>query len=164
MKLSKKNIIILVLILVNILLTLAIFFVVSRNIDNQSLSGDTNASEWNGNQYIQKPTSDNAAAIAIPGWDYIYLKSDTLNQQVNFYNPKANSCLFVMSLYIEDKLVWKSGYVEPGYGYYNIGLTEIPFAGTYDGYLKIQCFERNGQTLNSAKINFIVYIQEETND
>lgn len=164
MKHNKKNITILVLILINVLLITTIVLVVNRHSANYSLNGDINASEWHGNQYIQKPTVDNSTAIAIPGWDYIYLKSDTLSQQVNFYNPQSNNCLFVMSLYIKDRLVWKSGYVEPGYGYYDIKLTEIPSAGTYDGYLKIQCFERNGQTLNSAKINFIVYIQEEAND
>lgn len=160
---NKKSITILILILTNILFITTIAIVVMEKQDNHLLDGDINASEWQGNQYIKNPSADNAVAIAIPGWDYIYLKSNTTAQQVNFYNPEVNNCLFVMSLYIEDRLVWKSGYVEPGYGYYDIELTEVPLTGTYDGYLKIQCYEHNGQALNSAKINFIVYIQEETN-
>lgn len=69
-----------------------------------------------------------------------------------------------MLLYIENELVWESGYIEPGYGFYNIEIARPFTSGSYNGNLKIQCYERNGQPLNGAKLNFTVIIQEENYD
>lgn len=83
-------------------------------------------------------------------------------QPVNFYNPQENSCLFQMSLYVDDNLLWESGYVQPGDGYYTITLNKSLESGEYSGSLLINCFLVDGTELNSAKVEFTLISQEES--
>lgn len=120
---------------------------------SNSLSVDRNAITWNGEQPLIQD-SESIPAIAIPGFDSLVFKSNQKSQKVNFYNPKDNHCLFLMGLYINDKLYWQSGYVQPGDGYYDIKLEDVLRSGEYNAYLKIQCYKPDGFALNSAKVNF----------
>ena len=96
----------------------------------------------------------NTSSIAIPGWEYINLKADSIDQCVNFRNPPENSCLFKMTLFVDDNEVWASELTKPGYGFYDIQLSQSYPAGEHGGKLIIQCYDVNGSELSSATVYF----------
>lgn len=97
-------------------------------------------------------------AIAIPGIKEVTFIAGKKEQKVNFYNPQNNDCYFQMNLYVDDDLVWKSGNIAPGNGYYNIELNKVFPEGERQGYLLIKCYKPNGTELNSARVKFNVSI------
>jgi hypothetical protein len=115
---------------------------------------DGSASVWSGNQQLPRVASQAVDGIAIPGFSELVFYSGQTKQSVNFYNPEVNNCLFRMSLYINNELVWQSDLVQPGYGFYEIYLSRQYSNGNYFGYLKIECFSKDGIALNSARVNF----------
>lgn len=158
---SKKNKLLpIVIILILLCLSLLTYVVVSnqqgKENDSSLLPIDTNAGEWHGIQELPKASLGDTPAIAIPGFNELVFIADQTMQRVNFYNPKNNNCLFLMSLYVEDELLWQSGYVKPGDGYYEIELNRaLPEDENFkNGCLRIQCYKLDGTTLNSAKVNF----------
>ena len=61
---------------------------------------------------------------------------------------------------MDEELLWQSGYVKPGDGYYEIELSRaLPEGENFkNGCLRIQCYKLDGTTLNSAKVNFKLMI------
>jgi len=158
---KKKNIIIILLILLLIFLVSTIIFLLKSEKNSESfLPTDKKASEWSGKQQLDSPYT-NTGKIAVPGFDSLVFVTDRKEQKVNFYNPSENQCLFLMTLYVDNKEYWKSGYVKPGDGYYNITLNNPLSIGIYDAYLNIQCFKEDGKALNSANVDFKLTVQEE---
>lgn len=112
---------------------------------------------WNG----QKKTTDlgNNEYIAIPCITTLVLKSNQLNQKVNFYNPEQNSCLMSFSLFINENKIWESDTLNPGYAFYDIKLNKKLMAGNYTGELAIKCFSLDGKSkLNGGKIKINIKI------
>ncbi len=154
MSTKKKRIVIYSIIAILIIVIGILLFLLLKDGGNINwLNPDNDATNWNGNQQINYG-GNNAPAIAIPGYDSLELTSGETLQKVNFHNPKENDCLFLMSLVVDGKELWHSGYIEPGKGYYQIELSEPLAAGDYNGYLLIRCFFSDGTVLNSAKIDF----------
>jgi len=122
------------------------------------LSTDPNAVNWEGKQLLQQ-AFNGTGGIAIPGFDSLVFTANQLNQKVNFYNPDINSCLFLMTLFINDTQYWQSDNVAPGMGFYEIYLSDPLSAGQYDAYLKIECLTQDGQPLNSAIVEFTLTVQ-----
>ena len=131
----------------------------ATGIPNKVLKADEGAVNWEGEQNLAEPQT--SGTIAIPGFSKLTFGADHLQQQVNFYNPATNNCLFLMSLYVEEELYWQSGYVEAGKGYYQIELSDCIPAGLYDAELRIRCFRESGQELNSAKVTFDLTVLED---
>lgn len=125
----------------------------SEEITDTLLPIDESAQEWNGNQNLPNGNESNKK-IEIPGFKSLVFAANQKNQKVNFYNPKSNECLFFMTLFVEDEELWKSGYVQPNNGYYDIELNKTLETGNYKAYLLIECYKENGKALNSAKIDF----------
>lgn len=96
----------------------------------------------------------NTSNISIPGWEYINLNADSIDQYVNFRNPSENSCLFKMTLFVDDNEVWVSELTKPGCGFYDIQLSQSYPAGERSGKLRIQCYDVNGSELSSATVYF----------
>ena len=117
---------------------------------------ESSGTPWHGKQAIEHQTE--VKHIEIPGIDTLYLKAGQTEQQVNLYNPDANDCSICFTLFVDDKLVWKSGKCQPGYGFYEIELEHPLEAGTYKGTLLHEC-ERDGQQLNSAKMNLEIVVE-----
>lgn len=111
---------------------------------------------WHGKQTIEHQTE--VKHIEIPGIDTLYLKAGQTEQQVNFYNPDANDCSICFTLSIGEDLLWKSGKCQPGFGFYEIELEHPLETGTYKGELLHEC-ERDGQALNSAKMNLEIIVE-----
>lgn len=119
---------------------------------------DDSAADWQGSQQLPqvKGTSE---MIAIPGFDSLVFAAGETKQQVNFYNPKENTCLFTMSLLIDGEELWRSGNVEAGKGFYDIVLSRALDEGTYTGIQHIECHTPEGVQLNSANVEFILTVQ-----
>ena len=97
--------------------------------------------------------SDISPNEEIKGKQYPIINDNTIHN-----DPKENDCYFQMNLYAEDKLIWKSGYVSPCNGYYNIELNRTFSTGTLQGFLLIKCYKQDGTELNSAKVKFQITV------
>lgn len=154
---KRKLCIIMILLLVGI----TIFFFFGRSDKKTLLPTDNNAEEWNGDQKLTSGAKSDDKTIKIPGISSLVFIEDQKGQKVNFYNPKENDCLFRMTLYIEDKQYWQSGYIDPGKGYYDITLDDTLQSGEYNGALLIECYKEEGTALNSAKVEFNLKVVNE---
>jgi len=157
---SKKIIIVLIIIIILLLIFGTAEVLRTHRTDNESLIKDDNATPWNGEQSLPRAARAQGDVIAIPGFDELVFIERQKEQAVNFYNPEGNDCLFLMTLFVNEKQVWKSGYVAPGNGYYQIELADELSKGQYSGVLRIQCFKSDGSELNSAKVNFNLIVIE----
>ncbi|MBR1373606.1 hypothetical protein IJ556_04045 [bacterium] len=118
-----------------------------------NISTDDEAVDYDGNHQTAQLPNDKSGII-VPGFSALVFDSSKTIQQVNFYNPEANNCLFKMSLVVNGKTYWKSGWVEPGKCYYSITLTEKIPKGSYQGELLIECSTYDSKPLNSANVQF----------
>lgn len=122
------------------------------------LKPDESADEWNGEQEL--PQAGTTETVLVPGFDNLVCYADQTSQKVNFYNPQENSCLMRMTLYADKQELWKSGYIEPGRGYYNIELKKPLTAGRYNGILLVECFLNDGTECNAVKVEFIIDVED----
>jgi hypothetical protein len=90
------------------------------------------------------------------------LCADTLEQQVNFVNPKGNPCYFRISLVVDEETVYESKLIPPGKGIYEIQLNRSLPAGRYPhAILRYQCFslEEPSAPLNGADVVLNLRVQ-----
>ena len=102
----------------------------------------------------EEPVDKNTSSISIPGYDRLTFKANGKQQDVQFFNPEVNNCLFQMSLVLEDGTVlWKSDLIEPGTEINQIGLERALEQGTYSATVCYECYslEEHAQ-LNGAEI------------
>lgn len=158
---NRKRIIITAIVLVILALIMCLIFKACGQIkDLPTLPLDGNVVEWNGNQQLPQAVPD-VKGIVIPGFNAMTFVANQTTQAVNFYNPGENGDrLFLMSLYISDNLMWQSGYVPAGNGYYEIELSEPLAPGEYQAYLRIEVFTPENVQLNGARVDFDLLVQE----
>ena len=143
-----------------LIICLVLIFVKCEHDESQTnITPDDSAVHWEGEQDLSKPIVNDKPAIAIPGIKELVFSAGTKTQQVNFYNPEENNCYFKMGLYVDGDLMWESGNVAPGDGYYTIELNKSLPAGERVGLLHIRCFKQDGTELNSAQVKFNLIIQ-----
>lgn len=147
-------------VIIVILLLFQIVLILKDDSPDSGLVADSSAVQWDGEHKVDK-LGNQYGGIVIPGYDYICMKADSCEQRVNFHNPAENNCLFKFELCVKDVLVWQSEYVAPGFGFYDITMSQDFPAGEYFGSLKIRCFKESGEELNSAKVLFEVIMQED---
>jgi len=111
---------------------------------------DENAVIWDGEQFISNPNVNTATGSYIPGFNVLNLVSNSKHQKVNFYNPKENTCLFKMLLFVDNNLVWRSDYINPGYGFYEIDLMREFSPQETTGILKVECYTADQQRLTKS--------------
>lgn len=160
----KRQYISIIILLAMVTLLFSIFIIRSCNREGDnpsSLPLDSNVVDWSGNQQLPNGSSS-TGKICIPGFDSLVFVANQTSQKVNFYNPAVNGDrLFKMTLYIDYKPYWMSGYCPSGSGYYDIELTEPIVAGEYSAYLQIECFKPDGSQLNGARVTFNLKVTEE---
>lgn len=159
-KYNKSSSIVFILFVICLVLIIFLFVRCEQKKNTPSVLPDDNAVTWNGEQELYRPTVNDRPAIAIPGIKEIIFSAGTKTQQVNFYNPKENTCYFQMNLYVDGERLWKSGNVAPGNGYYTIELDKSLSTGEREGILQIRCFKKDGTELNSAQVKFNLIVQE----
>lgn len=136
-------------------------FLVYRNLQQEKplLADVESAEEWTGERAVSREPSP---TIEIPGFDQISLKADTKEQQVNFHNPKKNTCYFKLSLWKDAQTkLWESKLLEPGKAIYDLTLDQPLTTGTYDqAFLKYECFSLEKQEpLNGSEIKLTLNVQ-----
>ena len=78
------------------------------------------------------PNNETSQSIIIPGVNGINLKSNQLEQKVDFYNPDKNNCYFRITLYLsDDTLIWQSNLIEPSKHIIEIKLNQALQRGLY---------------------------------
>ena len=110
----------------------------------------------------ENTTEKNPDSIAIPGYEGLTLKADTLQQTVSLNNPEQNTCLFIIELYLEDEtMLWQSDYIEPGSVSSPIVLIEALPKGTYHAVLRYSCFKMDGEKtpLNGAETKLMLRVK-----
>ena len=151
------------LIIICILILLLLAFIFLLNIgDNDNpkrlLPIDEIAEKWHGKQDL--PSKGETKEIVIPGFKTLVLIANSSEQSVNLCNPEENECLFKLTLFADDTELWKSGFIEPGDGYYNIEINELLEVGEYNGKLQYQCYKEDGTQLNGAVVTFNLIVKE----
>ena len=99
-------------------------------------------------------TSVNNTTTAVPGYEIIYLKADSKQQNVALENPSTNECYFKITLLLEDGTVlWKSNLIKPGKKSEAITLTQELPSGNYKAILRYECYSMDGsmRQMNGAE-------------
>ena len=99
--------------------------------------------------------------IAIPGFEKLIFQSNSLTQDVSFENPEQNDVYFIISLSINDEIVYESQLIEPGKGIYSIELPTSYPAGEYTGKLiyETRSMSNTNEKKNGATINVPVIFE-----
>ncbi len=160
-KKKKKRIFIIIILLFLLLIGVVAYYYFGRNKmipSEELLHPDQTAQDWNGDQ--QLPQNGDNVSVALPGFKSLNFYANETSQKVNLYNPEENTVLLQISLLADGKEIYKSGYVEPGKGFYDIELNEPLEVGEYAGILKYQCFLDNGKEMNGAEVQFNLIVEE----
>lgn len=147
-KRNNTTIIIIVLLSVNIIVLSAVLCVLIS-------SHPSGAAAYTPDISAPVPTEivKNKGSISVPGYEALTLAANTNEQTLALSNPAQNTCLFEISLFLEDgTLLWKSAYIEPGAVSENIILTQTLSVGAYNAVLHYNCFtaDETHKPLNSA--------------
>ena len=100
------------------------------------------------------PYSENGK-ITIPGISGLNFAANTINQSVNFYNPKSNNCYFQISICLsDDTMIYQSDLIKPNETIKDIQLNQELQRGLYKHcYLVYDCFSLNDKSpLNGSRI------------
>lgn len=104
----------------------------------------------------ESASSKDSSEIAIPGFEKLVFQADTLTQTVAFENPEENTVYFLISLSIENEIVYQSQLIEPGKGVYSIDLTKTFPAGEYDGIITYATRSLADSNISKNGANIIV--------
>lgn len=100
-------------------------------------------------------------SIAIPGYEGIHVKADSVKQTLGFPNPKGNPCYFQISLLLDDgTLLWQSELVAPGSVSNPIMLSKPLAAGVYaNSTIRIDCYSYDAQQnrMNGAETKLTLF-------
>ncbi len=100
----------------------------------------------------------------IPGFEELTLEADTKKQSAVLSNPPENTCLFRISLILEDGTVlWTSKEIKPGKVSDPIRLSQPLEAGQYPNtVLKYECFAMDADKtpLNGAEIKLTLRVNK----
>ena len=104
-----------------------------------------------------------SGSIAIPGYEVLELKADTLKQDICLKNPKENNCYFVITLMLEDGTkIWQSEYIKPNETTKPIKLNKKLQVGTYtNSILKYSCYslDKEKTPLNGAELKVTLWVK-----
>ncbi len=155
----RRNVYIIIILLLLLLLMGALIYIFTHKAETPpKLPQDENAVMYEGDKSTYHLPSGQKG-IGIPGIESLVFQKGTTTQKVNFFNPDGNDCLFLMSLLVDGKEYWRSGYCKPGTGYYEFELNILIPEGDYSAVLKVECFHEDGTALNGANVEFKLYVK-----
>ena len=105
--------------------------------------------------FIPAADDESTHSIQIPAMTGMSMRAGRLEQRVDFYNPKENSCYFVLSLYLSDgTLIYKSDMLAPSEHITDITLMQELQRGLYRNCrLVYNCYALDGKTpLNGSSV------------
>lgn len=118
----------------------------------RQLELDSGAVSWNG--VLAQQTGGVTQGIAIPGYKSITIDAGKTDVKVNFVNPEDNPCYFVISLLLDNgATLYQSKMIKPGFGLYDIRLSEPLAAGEYPATIRYDTYSLdNLSPLNGAAV------------
>ena len=120
------------------------------------LKEDSNVEDYVGKH---KPTHQENS-IAIPGFQVLRLKANSLEQEPGFYNPDVNKSYFVIEVRLDDgTLLYNSDLIAPGKAIYKAQFSEILPEGSYSAIVIYHCYALDSlEERNGAKIKIKVEV------
>ena len=110
-----------------------------------------------------EPVEKNQGRISIPGFEVLELQAGVQQQTVVLSNPAENTCLFRISLILEDGTVlWTSQEVQPGQDSDPIFLSQPLGAGEFpNAKVKYECFAQDEERtpLNGAETKLTLKVK-----
>lgn len=139
-----------------VLLSVGIWFFICLNVQKPNYNPAESEAE--------APAANLTASdsISIPGFEQITLAEGKTLQEVRLYNPPANPCYFVISLFLPDGAeIYRSGLLPPGKELDTIELLRPLDAGTYEGaFIRYSCLSLDGMTsLNGADVDLTLEVK-----
>ncbi len=111
----------------------------------------------------QTQVAKNENSISVPGYEILTFKADTTKQEISLANPPQNTCVFIISLYLEDgTLLWQSDEIKPGKQSNPITLRQPLAKGVYaNARLVYECFtdDNEHRQLNGAEMKLNLRVQ-----
>lgn len=158
---KKKWALILLLLLLLLVICGGLFWFFCHNKPpNPQPDLDHQAVQWNGRQELDTASSVSRGFIEIPGFDSLVFKADQTTQKVNLYNPESNTCYMVITLIVEDEILWKSELIEPNSGFYEIDLNHVLSTGDYIGTILYDCYSaKDLSALNGSSFQFKLQVK-----
>ncbi len=146
-----------VLILIGTVLVALLLIFLLRGCGGNSIWGD-------GKESIPAATVEkNTNSISVPGYEMLTFKADTTKQEISLANPPQNTCVFIISLYLEDgTLLWQSDEIKPGKQSNPITLRQPLAKGVYaNARLVYECFtdDNEHRQLNGAEMKLNLRVQ-----
>ena len=120
------------------------------------LKEDSNVEDYVGKH---KPTHQENS-IAIPGFQVLRLKANSLEQEPGFYNPDVNKSYFVIEVRLDDgTLLYRSDLIAPGKAIYKAQFSESLPEGSYSATVIYHCYALDSlEERNGAKIKIKVEV------
>lgn len=117
--------------------------------------------KWNGNQQVLTHSCEQKY-IAVQGIMDMHFTANTLEQTVNFYNPKENECLMSIKIVADGHgTIFEKENIQPDYGLYAIRLNQELDAGIYNANVIMAFTTLDGQTkLNSGNFRTKIIVGE----
>ena len=124
--------------------------------DQGILKEDGNAEDYVGKH---KPTHQENS-IAIPGFQVLRLKANSLEQEPGFYNPDVNRSYFVIEVRLDNgTLLYRSDLIAPGKAIYKAQFSESLPEGSYSATVIYHCYALDSlEERNGAKIKIKVEV------
>ncbi len=122
---------------------------------------DPQAVKWAG-ELPYSPGQQGNDEIYIPGYKSMTVKANSKNVTVSFVNPSSNDCYFVFHLLLvkgeQKEVLYESGLVEPGKGFYDIEISRELKPGIYQAQLQYDAYDMTTKSsLNGAVLDFELY-------
>lgn len=158
---DKENIYLtLIMILIFIFMIIVPLRILNLDKTDNSKQGDIyNGIKWSDNQKSVDDLSKQKY-IAVPGITDLHFVSNSVEQNVNFYNPKENKCLMdIQILTKENGIIWQMHDIKPDDKIQNITVSNKFDSGIYPAYVIVGFKTIDNETkLNGStfKINIIV--------
>ena len=120
------------------------------------LKEDSNVEDYVGKH---KPTHQENS-IAIPGFQVLRLKANSLEQEPGFYNPDVNRSYFVIEVRLDNgTLLYRSDLIAPGKAIYKAQFSESLPEGSYSATVIYHCYALDSlEERNGAKIKIKVEV------
>jgi hypothetical protein len=106
-------------------------------------------------QYRVQPT------IIIPGFTSLTIPTGTASVNVDLANPAENTCLFVISIVLEDgTALFTSGALEPGESVGSVTVSQALSPGEYAAVVKFEAYDPDTLSpLNTAEVGITLIVE-----
>ena len=159
---KQRNLLIAIIaVLLLIILLLSLRCCQGSPADPQTPNLDNNAVDWQGSQQLQTPNNQGSSGkISIPCFESLLFTANEKTQKINLYNPASNRCYFVITLKVNDEVLFKSEMIAPNKGFYEIELLDTLEAGDYVCIVIYETFSTADLTpMNGGSFDFDLKVQ-----